>query len=748
MRSLVLPLSLIFAVVLRSACSYGSEQQPLAAGANEIAVTPRWATPAIEQVFPGVWRVRFGTPERFTPVAVREAEPRVQGFKSLPVPAPLPFEPGQIRCRISPARTTVYVPCEEPGQQIYGFGLDPGAYQQKGLCKNLTVCAAVVGETGASHGPVPFYLSTKGYGVYVDTARVSTVEVARLTPNQSARADESPSDQIKTSEAELYAARAPRGRTEVIFDLPGDSKGVDVYVFGGPTMREAVQRYNLFSGGGAVPPLWGLGLKFRTFTRADEATVLKTARALRSMKIPCDMIGLEPGWQSHSYSCSYTWSKDRFPEPGKMLQELQQSGFKVNLWEHAYVHPTSPLFAPLKTRAGDFMVWGGLVVDFMDPEASRIFADYHDRELVSKGILGFKGDECDKQPPTDATPFNYPYCSIFPSGIDGDQMTQLYGYLYQRSMFSAFKAHNLRTWGDVRATTALAAPLPFNLYSDAYSFDQYLRQLVNASFTGLLWSPEVREAHSLDELLNRVALSAFAPQMCLDMWFMPNPVWEQYDRPKNEARQLLPEAEQGAIADRLRSIVNQRYALLPYLYSSFQRYHNEGLPPVRSLLLDFPEDTQIRKLDDAFTFGDSLLAAPFLGETASRKIILPRGVKWYELNTKQWHQGGTTVTISGSPGEMPLFIRENSLLPLAEPVQQIDGATVFEITVKAFGQSPAPFTLFEDDGTSFDFETGAANRVLLTWSPGEGGRVERTGTFSGRRYKIVRWESVSTPPPD
>ena len=681
-------------------------------------------------------------------MAVRESVPRVQGFKALPAPTPLPFAPGQIRCRISPSRTTVYVPCEESGQQIYGFGLDPGAYQQKGLCKNLTVCAAVVGETGASHGPVPFYLSTKGYGVYVDTARVPMVQVARLKPNQSTGADERTSDQIKTSEAELYAARATRGATEVIFELPGDSRGVDVYVFGGPTMREAVERYNLFSGGGAVPPLWGLGLKFRTFTRANEASVLKAARSLRAMKIPCDMIGLEPGWQSQSYSCSFTWSKDRFPEPGKMLQELRESGFKLNLWEHAYVHPTSPLFAPLKSRAGDFMVWDGLVVDFADPEASRVFADYHDRELVSQGILGFKGDECDKQPPTDATPFNFPYCSIFPSGIDGDQMTQLYGYFYQRSLFAPFRAHNLRTWGDVRATTALAAPLPFNLYSDAYSFDQYLRQLVNASFTGLLWSPEVRQAGSLDELLNRVALSAFAPQMCLDMWFMPNPVWEQYNRAKNEANQLLPEAEQRAVADRLRSIVNQRYALMPYLYSSFQKYHNEGLPPVRSLLLDFPEDTQIRGLDTAFMFGDSLLAAPFLGEAASRKIVLPRGVKWYELNTKHWHQGGTTVTVTGSPGEMPLFARENSLLPVAEPVQQIDGATVFEITVKAFGKSPAPFTLFEDDGTTFDFETGAANRLVLTWSPAEGGKAERVGTFAGRRYRIVHWESVSAAPPD
>ena len=740
-----LPLSVVFAITLAMARSLGAEDRPADTLTKERSSSAQWAKPAVEEVLPGVWRVRFGRPERFTPTAVREAGPRVEGFKSLPTPTPLPFEPSQIRCRISASRTTVYVPCDEPGEQIYGFGLDPGAYQQKGLCKTLTVCAGVVGQTGASHGPVPFYLSTKGYGVYVNTSRVPVVEVARLTPNQPAAAKEDASQPLKTSEAELYAARAARGRAEVIVDLPGDASGVEVYVFAGPTMREAVERYNLFSGGGAVPPLWGLGLKFRTFTSADQALVLKTARALRAMKIPCDMLGLEPGWQSHAYSCSLAWSKERFPDPGAMIQELQQSGFKPNLWEHAYIHPSSPLFAPLKSRAGDFLVWGGLVVDFADAAASQIFADYHDRQLVSQGILGFKGDECDKQPPTDATPFNYPYCSSFPSGIDGDQMTQLYGYLYQRALYVPFKTRNLRTWSDVRATTALAAPLPFNLYSDAYSFDQYLRQLVNASFAGLLWSPEVRDAASLDELLNRVAMSAFAPQMCLNMWFMPHPVWEQYDRAKNKADQLLPEPEQKAVGEKLRAVVDQRYALLPYLYSGFQRYHNEGLPPVRSLLLDFPKDKPLREVDDAFMFGDCLLAAPFLGEASSRKVVLPRGTNWYELKTRRWHPGGSTVTVTGSPGEMPLFARENSLLPLAEPVQQVDRDTVFQITVKAFGQSPAPFTLFEDDGTTFEFESGALNRVVLSWNPAEGGKATRNGTFPGRRYNIVRWESVPGP---
>src|ERR1035437_7978932 len=188
-RTLCLLFAFALGVAPQPACSLGYESQHSAGSPNELS-SIRWATPNVEEVLPGVWRVRFGTAERFTPNTVRESVPRLQGFKSLPAPTPVPFAPEQIRCRISPSRTTVYVPCEEPGEQVYGFGLDPGAYQQKGLCKNLTVCAAVVGETGASHGPVPFYLSTKGYGVFGDPARVPMVEVARLTPNQSAAADE------------------------------------------------------------------------------------------------------------------------------------------------------------------------------------------------------------------------------------------------------------------------------------------------------------------------------------------------------------------------------------------------------------------------------------------------------------------------------------------------------------------------------------------------------------------------------
>lgn len=695
----------------------------------------------ISPVAPGIWQLQFGEPEKFTPLTFREKDIALEGLQNLGDTETSPIELEGVRCTITPSRTVVYIPCDEPADEIYGFGLDPNCYKQKGFRKELTVAAAPVTQTGASHGPVPFYLSTRGYGVYVDTARVPTVHVARLSGKAKAIKQAVRRGDLKTKEAELYAAQSPQGRQEVVFDIPGNNSGVVVYVFAGPEMRQAVQRYNLFSGGGCMPPMWGLGMKYRTWTRADQEIALRHAKGLREHNIPVDMFGLEPGWQTHAYSCSYVWSDERFPDPDGLIATFKEMGMHINLWEHAYVHPTSPLFEPLLSRSGDYLVWGGLVIDFADPEASRLFADYHDDVLVSNGIAGFKADECDRQPITDATPFNYPYCSQFPSGIDGEKMTQLYGYLYQRSILSVFKKHNQRTWGDVRATSALAAPMPFCLYSDAYAFEEYLRQLLNASFTGLLWSPEVREAGSLAEYLNRLAMSSFAPQMCINPWFIPNPLWMQYDRQKNEKNELLSEAEQAQVAGRMREIGELRMKLLPYLYACFYRYQTEGLPPVRSLLLDFPEDKTLRNIDTEFLFGDNLLIAPFPGGSLSREVYLPHGTGWYNFRTGEQHEGGKKITVTAPAGDIPVFVRDNCLLPLAEPIPYVADDVVFSITVRVYGENPKPFVLVEDDGISYDYEKGVINTVRLTWEEGKG-VITRTGTYDKEHYAITSWEKA------
>jgi hypothetical protein len=199
-----------------------------------------WTQPVVTEIASGIWRVRFGTPERFTPDAIREKQPDIAGIARLPLSTNLPFKPEDISCRVTGMRTVVYVPCDEPEDEIYGFGLDPGAYAQKGLRKWLAVCAGVMGKTGASHAPVPFWLSTKGYGVYVDTAHTATVHVARLSPKEQMgekTVAASEQSEVKTSTADLYAARKAVGKTSVVVDIPGDTTGVDVYVFAGPTMR-------------------------------------------------------------------------------------------------------------------------------------------------------------------------------------------------------------------------------------------------------------------------------------------------------------------------------------------------------------------------------------------------------------------------------------------------------------------------------------------------------------------------------
>jgi alpha-D-xyloside xylohydrolase len=705
-------------------------------------VPPLWlgtiAAPAVEaphlkaqttEVAPGIWRLRFGEPEAFTPERFRHKPPMTAAIAELPH-GEMPFPVDSVACRVQPGRCVVHLPLEK-GSQIFGFGLDPNAVRQRGLMKTLQICAAPVERAGYSHGPVPFYVSTKGYGVWVDTARVAVAHVGRLSRLRGTASD-----------TDGPGGQEPKPSTdEVVFEIPA-ARGVDVYVFAGPTVREVVQRYNLFSGGGCVPPLWGLGLKYRIYTKATQADVIELCERLRRERIPCDMLGLEPGWQSHSYSCSLAWSHERFPQPEKLIESTRTLGFKLNLWEHAYVHPTSPLHRALAPFSGDYLVWGGLVPDLTLPDARRIFADYHETELLKKGILGFKADECDRQPPTDATPFNFPYATTFPSGIDGEQYSQLFGTLYQQVLAEVFERNNLRTWGDVRASGALAAPYPFLLYSDAYDHAQYLRQLINSTYVGQLWSPELRDARSVEDMVARAEMSAFAPQMCFDMWFIKHPIWTQVDAEKNNAGQFLPNHEQ--LRDRYRRVVEKRMSLIPYLYASFHQYRSRGLPVLRALPVEYADDPKTWTIEDEYLLGDHLLVAPLLAGQTNRPVYLPKG-NWFHWTTRQRFEGGQRITIQADDGETPLFVRDNTLLPLARPVQYVAGDTVFQITVHVFGDHPAPFTLIEDDGVSLDFEHGALNRVTLSWDPARAsGTVTRTTAWPGKRYDIVAWKPYST----
>ncbi len=145
----------------------------------------------------------------------------------------------------------------------------------------------------------------------------------------------------------------------VVIEVPF-ARGADVYLFAGPDMISAVERYNLFSGGGCVPARWGLGVWYRCRADFDQQAALALVDGLRRDGMPCDVLGLEPGWQTHSYSCSFVWSS-KFPDPRALASELSARGCRLNLWTHAFVHASSPIYAPLLPYSGDYEVWQGLV---------------------------------------------------------------------------------------------------------------------------------------------------------------------------------------------------------------------------------------------------------------------------------------------------------------------------------------------------------------------------------------------------
>lgn len=691
-------------------------------------------TISTSELAPGVYKLTMGTVDKITPFSLCENTPKIDAMQKIATDE-LPFALDRIVIRQTERGCTVAVPLSDQ-EQLYGFGLQIGSFEQRGLKKQPIVNDNPLNTLGYTHAPETFYISTSGYGILVNTNRYTTFHcgtnslkdgITNTTASQSSTPALTTEELYKNKEKGNY----------VFIDIPG-AKGIDVFVIKGKGMRGVVERYNLLSGGGCLPPMWGLGIKYRVKADFKQDQVIKMADYFRTIQIPCDVLGLEPGWQTASYSCSYVWNEKNFPEPKVLTQTLSEKGFRVNLWEHAYTNPKSPFYEQIKPYSGDFLVWNGLVPDFTLPEARKIFAGYH-KTIVEDGISGFKLDECDNSNigKGDAT-WGFPDMSQFPSGMDGEQMHQVFGLLYLKTMSDIYKEKNQRTYMDYRASGLFASSLPGTLYSDTYDHKEYIQMICNSAFGGLLWSPELRESANKDEFVHRFHTVLLSAQAVVNSWYLQNPPWLQYDRDKNNKNLFLDDAKE--MEDIVRSLVNMRMSLIPYLYTAFANYHYKGTPPFRPLIMDYPNDKRVRSICDQYMMGDNLMAAPLYEASSLRKVYFPEGI-WYNLNTGQRYDGCKEYDIETQSAEMPLYVKSGTILPLAEPVQSVSAATVFNITCKVYGENAADYTLFEDDGTSFDYERGASNEVKLSTN-GKKGKMQRSGSFKQKRYVVKGWEYI------
>lgn len=665
-----------------------------------------------KQVHPGVWRAAIGTPEAFTPVSNRLVPPQTEAFAKLPHvdAAPLPPIEGKQTTRGCLVQLLL-----QPDEQIFGFGLQFESFAQRGKKKVARVNADPKVDTGDSHAPVPFFVTTEGIGILIDTARYATFYFGDARPKPTEAAPVIAGSSLDPNYTHTVHAN---DTSRIIVEVPRTS-GVDVYLFAGPAMQDAVKRYNVFSGGGVVPPEWGLGFWYRNAAAANHEDVLAIAQELRESKIPCDVLGLEPGWQSHAYSCTFVWDQGRFPDPTGFVKSAQDLHYKLNLWEHAFTNPASPLFPALESCSGNFGVWNGLVPDFAGAPARDAFGAYHGKSLIDMGVSGFKLDECDNSDFSGG--WSFPECSSFPSGVDGEQMHNVFGLRYQMAIWDQFRKRDKETYGLVRSSGALATPYPFVLYSDLYDHRVYIRALVNSGFSGLLWCPEVRQAASVEDLIRRLQGVVFSPLAQVDCWYMKNPPWKQIDRKLNNAGQLLENWE--SLEARCREIIGWRMQLVPYLTAAFRRYAEDGTPPFRALVLDAPKDKRLYTVDDQYMMGDRLMVAPLFAGEASRKVVIPQG-SWQDFWTGEAIEGNTQISVPASTGPIPVYVKSGSIVPWADVGMFADAPETRRVTARVYGDGSLPFTL-----------TNGKKSLRLTWRNGQG-RVE--GEVDG--YDVYAWK--------
>lgn len=646
-----------------------------------------------EETAPGVWKAVIGVPDSYDLFKAAGSEPNREALGRI-VKSGFPLKQEQINAKVVNGKTYLKFPLQRE-EQIFGFGLNFKTVLQRGRILRLHVDHYGGTDNGRTHAPVPFYVSDAGYGVFINSARYIDVYAGTTVRKETL----DPSEIRDRNTDRKWTSKPYSDAVEML--IP--AAGAEIYVFEGPTALDAVRRYNLYCGGGALPPRWGLGFTHRVPTLYTAEKVKEEVKLFREKGYPLDFIGLEPGWQSKAYPCTFEWDRGRFPDPAGFVSEMKDMGVRVNLWTNPYVSPASPLYEEIKPFTGSHTVWGGLVADFTMKEARDIFLRQLEQDQVQIGVSGYKMDEVDGY-----DRWLWPDLATFPSGLEAEQLRQTYGLLMQKITADLYKKNNTRTWGLVRASNGGASALPYVIYNDYYSHEDFITALINSSFAGALWTPEVRNSKTAEEWLRRMQSVCFSPMAMLNAWSSGTKPWS------------FPEVEKE-----VKEIALLRMQLMPYFYSEFAKYHFEGTPPFRAMNLEpgFTAKSKVvaqnqsleenpyaealmKEIKDQYMAGEYLLVAPMFAGQTSRTVILPEG-RWYDFFTGEFAGGGEVITVSPGLEKIPVFVKDGGIIPMMKPVTRApEAGEKYDLIVRVYGQIPSTFRLYDDDGTTFNYEKG------------------------------------------
>jgi alpha-D-xyloside xylohydrolase len=650
--------------------------------------SPQW-----HQVEPGVWKATCGKPEIFSLLGASGAKPSAEALAKMGS-LPFPLTENEISFLTVDGQCYIKFPLKRD-EQVFGFGLNFRTVHQRGKILQLHVDHYGGNDNGRTHAPVPFYVSDKGYGVFINSARYIKIFAGTAVNKERLKPED-----IRDRNTDKKWLSAP---VSDAVDILVPSSGCEIYVFAGPTTLDAVRRFNLFTGGGCLPPRWGLGFTQRVPTLYTSEQVQNEAAQFKEHDFPLDFIGLEPGWQSKSYPCTFEWDKTRYPDPEAFVRKMKDMGIRLNLWTNPYVSPESPVYKSILPFTGSHTVWGGVVPDFSLPEAQKIFTDQLMKSQVSIGVGGYKIDENDGY-----DRWLWPDVAVFPSGNSAEQMRQTYGLLLQKITYEMFRESGKRTYGLTRASNGGGASFPFVIYNDYYSHEDFITALINSGFCGLLWTPEVRSSKTSEEWLRRMQTVCFSPMAMINAWADGTKPWS------------FPDVE-----NEVRFYANLRMQLMPYFYSEFAKYHFEGTPPFRGMALEKGFDAQTRQeikssnlsenpyaeavtreIRDQYMAGEYLLVAPLFAGQTTRKVVLPKG-KWYDFYTGKYAGDGEIISVTPGLSRIPVFVKDGGIIPMMPQALNAPAAgEKYDLEIRYYGTAPGKYLFYDDDGETFDYEKG------------------------------------------
>jgi len=556
---------------------------------------------------------------------------------------------------------------------------------------------------------VAFFMSTKGYGIFLNS----------LYPYNS-----------------IFRMGSDRGD---VYSFETNDKQLDYYFLYGPGFKHILGRYTELTGRTPLIPKWGFGTRQAGYW--DQGQVEIYAAEYRKRKIPCDVIhvdstwldkgakyegrGIKPYKKGNRGYVDFKWDNRQFPEPADMISKLAEAGFKFTLWETALVNPNVGEFYDKAQRQGYFvkdkdgstcLVRYGkrgqtAVPDFSNPAAAKWWKQQH-KPLVDIGVKSFKLDHTgDLGTATQA---------VFYNGWNLQQMRLLHRLLNLKTVFEAVAQYTKgrgMIWSSIASAGTQRYPITWcgDYRLTFEGLQEVIKSMQNMGLSGFgYYAPDIAAKRNIKDghLYVRWAQFGLMNPVCQSWTVLP---WD-----------FGPEVESS-----YRYYAGLHYRLVPYIYSCARIANQTGVPICRAMVLEFQDDPKVYEQDLQYFFGPALLVAPVCTEQDTRRIYLPAG-RWFDYNTGEVFAGPKTIQYHSPLERIPIFVKAGAIIPMAPEMNYVGERPTDPLTLDVYPAGTTSFTLYEDDGTSYEYEKGSfALTVFASSQAGDGITID-IGKSKGR----------------